>query len=51
MTRTAQAVRRRLEGASYTLCVVTGTRRLDTVLNVARQQPADAMQREQRLRH
>lgn len=43
--------RRQLEGASYTLCVLTGTRQLDTALTVARRQLADAMRREQPLRH
>ncbi|OUC91482.1 DUF5133 domain-containing protein [Streptomyces swartbergensis] len=42
--------RRQLEDASYTLCVVTGTRQLDTALDVARRQLADAMGREQPLR-
>jgi hypothetical protein len=42
--------RRQLEDASYTLCVVTGTRQLDTALCVARRQLADAMKREQPLR-
>ncbi|MGW0477554.1 DUF5133 domain-containing protein [Streptomyces coeruleorubidus] len=43
--------RRQLEDATYTLCVVTGTRQLDTALYVARQQLADAMTCEQPLRH
>lgn len=34
---------RHLEDATYTLCVLTGTRQLDTALFVARRQPADAM--------
>ncbi|WP_051905161.1 DUF5133 domain-containing protein [Streptomyces bicolor] len=34
--------RRQLDDAVYTLCVVTGTRQLDTALCVARQQLADA---------
>lgn len=38
---------RRLEDAAYTLCVITGTRQLDTALFVARRQIADAMRREQ----
>ncbi|NWF30268.1 DUF5133 domain-containing protein [Streptomyces sp. PKU-EA00015] len=42
---------RQFQDASYTLCVVTGTRQLDTALYVARQQLADAMRREQPLRH
>ncbi|MGI5380531.1 DUF5133 domain-containing protein [Streptomyces sp. CA-251387] len=42
--------RRQLEDALYTLCVVTGTRRLDAALYVARQQLADAMTRQQPLR-
>jgi len=33
---------RRLEDATYTLCVVTGTRQLDAALAVARRQLADA---------
>ncbi|MGW7728479.1 DUF5133 domain-containing protein [Streptomyces canus] len=36
MTQTRQEIRRQLEDASYTLCVVASTRRLDTALNVAR---------------
>jgi hypothetical protein len=44
-------IRRQLEDASYTLCVVTGTRQLNTALYVARQQLADAMRREQPLHH
>ncbi|MFF0097261.1 DUF5133 domain-containing protein [Streptomyces canus] len=44
-------IRRRLEDASYALCVVTGTRQLDTALYVARQQLADATRRQQPLRH
>ncbi|MFJ8470051.1 DUF5133 domain-containing protein [Streptomyces swartbergensis] len=43
--------RRQLEDVTYTLCVVTGTRQLDTALYVARQQLADAMTREPPLRH
>lgn len=43
-------IRRLLEDASYTLCVVTGTRQLDTALYVARQQLADAIRRGQPLR-
>lgn len=42
--------RRQLEDASYTLCVVTGTHKLDTALFVARQQLSDAMTRRQPLR-
>jgi hypothetical protein len=42
---------RQLEDVAYTLCVVTGTRQLDTALYVARQQLADAMRRQQPLRH
>jgi hypothetical protein len=42
--------RRQLEDVTYTLCVVTGTRQLDTALYVARQQLADAMTRKQPLR-
>jgi hypothetical protein len=38
---------RRLDDATYTLCVVTGTRRLDTALFVARQQMAAALQQHQ----
>ncbi|MEV3909179.1 DUF5133 domain-containing protein [Streptomyces canus] len=40
-------VTRRLEDATYTLCVVTGTRELDAALSVARRQLADAMARQQ----
>nr|WSY50978.1 DUF5133 domain-containing protein [Streptomyces sp. NBC_00886] len=40
-------VARRLEDATYTLCVVTGTRQLDEALSVARRQLADAMTRQQ----
>ncbi|ATW52358.1 DUF5133 domain-containing protein [Streptomyces peucetius] len=43
--------RRRFEDATYTLCVATGTRQLDTALYVARQQLADAMKPETPLRH
>jgi hypothetical protein len=42
---------RQLEDAAYTLCVATGTRQLDTALSVARRQLAEAMRREQPLRH
>ncbi|MEU9669763.1 DUF5133 domain-containing protein [Streptomyces bobili] len=42
---------RRLEDAAYTLCVITATRQLDTALFVARRQIAEAMRREQPLRH
>ncbi|MGW0704194.1 DUF5133 domain-containing protein [Streptomyces sp. NPDC002867] len=38
--------RRQLQDASYTLCVVTGTRHVETALSVARRQLADAMRRE-----
>ncbi|MFD3503265.1 DUF5133 domain-containing protein [Streptomyces sp. NPDC058676] len=38
---------RQLDDATYTLCVVTGTRQLDTALYVARRQLADAMTRQQ----
>ncbi|KMS73120.1 hypothetical protein ACM01_20400 [Streptomyces viridochromogenes] len=34
---------RRLEGATYTLCVITGTHELGTALFVARQQMAQSM--------
>ncbi|MET9789882.1 DUF5133 domain-containing protein [Streptomyces canus] len=44
-------VARRLEDATYTLCVVTGTRQLDAALSVARRQLADAMTRQQPFRH
>ncbi|WP_331737067.1 DUF5133 domain-containing protein (plasmid) [Streptomyces canus] len=44
-------IRCQLEDASYTLCVVTGTRQLEAALHVARQQLADALHREQPLRH
>ncbi|MEV0938570.1 DUF5133 domain-containing protein [Streptomyces phaeochromogenes] len=40
-------VERRFEDATYTLCVVTGTRQLDAALSVARRQLADAMTRQQ----
>lgn len=43
-------IARRLEDATYTLCVVTGTRQLDTALSVARRQMGEAMGREQLLR-
>ncbi|MDG9709402.1 anti-sigma factor antagonist [Streptomyces sp. DH10] len=36
----SEETRRQLEDASYTLCVVTGTRQLDTALYTARHQPA-----------
>lgn len=42
---------RQLEDATYTLCVATGTRQLDTALLVARRQLAEAMRREPPLRH
>jgi hypothetical protein len=42
---------RQLEDATYTLCVITGTRQLDTALFVARRQLAEARRREQPLRH
>ncbi|MGK5693288.1 DUF5133 domain-containing protein [Streptomyces sp. URMC 128] len=42
---------RRLDDAAYTLCVTTGTRQLDTALFAARRQLAEAMRREQPLRH
>ncbi|MFF5312924.1 DUF5133 domain-containing protein [Streptomyces massasporeus] len=42
-------VAHRLEDATYTLCVVTGTRQLDAALSVARRQLADAMTRHQPL--
>ncbi|MEU6420376.1 DUF5133 domain-containing protein [Streptomyces spiralis] len=42
---------RRLEDAVYTLCVVTGIRRLDTALSVAWRQMAEVMRQEQPLRH
>lgn len=42
-------VARRLEDATYTLCVVTGTRQLDAALSVARRQLADTMTRQQPL--
>ncbi|MFI9569621.1 DUF5133 domain-containing protein [Streptomyces rishiriensis] len=44
-------IRGRLKDASYTLCVVTGTRQLDTALYVARRQLTEAMRHEQPLRH
>ncbi|MFF7845142.1 DUF5133 domain-containing protein [Streptomyces ossamyceticus] len=40
-------VARRLEDATHTLCVVTGTRQLDAALSVARRQLADAKTRQQ----
>ena len=40
-------VARRLEDATYTLCVVTGTRQLDAALSVARRQLAAAMTQQQ----
>ncbi|MER8225880.1 DUF5133 domain-containing protein [Streptomyces sp. NPDC094143] len=42
---------RQLEDATYTLCVITGTRQLDTALFVARRQLAEARKQEQPLRH
>lgn len=42
---------RRLEDATYTLCVVTGTRQLDAALSVARRQLAHAMTRQQPFHH
>ncbi|MFD5017153.1 DUF5133 domain-containing protein [Streptomyces chartreusis] len=36
---------------TYTLCVITGTRQLDTALFVARQQMATTLQRHQPLHH
>ena len=44
-------IRRQLEDASYTKCVVTGTRQLDNALYVARQQLTEAMQGGRPLRH
>ncbi|WP_327344481.1 DUF5133 domain-containing protein [Streptomyces europaeiscabiei] len=44
-------IARRLEDATYTLCVVTGTRELDAALSVARRQLADAMARQQLFHH
>lgn len=40
---------RELEDATYTLCVITGTRQLDTALFVARRQMTEVMRREQPL--
>ncbi|MFD5016693.1 DUF5133 domain-containing protein [Streptomyces chartreusis] len=40
---------RRLDDATYTLCVITGTRQLDTALFVARRQMATALQRQHSL--
>ena len=37
---------RQLEDASYTLCVITGTRQLDTALFVARHQMTAALRRQ-----
>ncbi|MEV0696110.1 DUF5133 domain-containing protein [Streptomyces sp. NPDC050388] len=42
---------RRLEDATYTLCVLTGTHQLDTALYAARRQPADAVTRQQPPHH
>ncbi|MFF8925919.1 DUF5133 domain-containing protein [Streptomyces longwoodensis] len=42
---------RRLEDAAYTLCVVTGTRQLDTALYVARRQLTDSLARQQPCHH
>jgi hypothetical protein len=42
---------RQLTDATYTLCVITGTRQLDTALFVARRQLAEVRRREQSLRH
>ncbi|MFJ9752528.1 DUF5133 domain-containing protein [Streptomyces chartreusis] len=39
----------RLDDAAYTLCVITGTRQLDTALFIARQQMTAALQRQQPL--
>ncbi|MFF5523163.1 DUF5133 domain-containing protein [Streptomyces coeruleorubidus] len=36
-------IKRQLDDASYTLCVLTGTRQLDMALSTARRQLADAM--------
>jgi hypothetical protein len=41
---------RQLGDATYTLCVITGTRQLDAALVVARRQMGEAMGREQALR-
>ncbi|MFJ3309487.1 DUF5133 domain-containing protein [Streptomyces sp. NPDC086549] len=38
---------RQLEDVAYTLCVITGTGRLDTALSVARRQLIDAMAQQQ----
>ncbi|SFY53597.1 hypothetical protein STEPF1_06880 [Streptomyces sp. F-1] len=46
----ADAVRR-LDDVTYTLCVVTGTRQLDTALFVARRQLADSLARRQPFRY
>ncbi|MFG1665004.1 DUF5133 domain-containing protein [Streptomyces sp. Y7] len=43
-------IARQLDNATYTLCVITGTRQLDTALFVARRQVAEAMRRQQPLR-
>lgn len=42
-------IARKLEDATYTLCVITGTRQLDTALSVAHRQLDEAMGREQPL--
>ncbi|MEV5880205.1 DUF5133 domain-containing protein [Streptomyces sp. NPDC052101] len=39
-------IARNLEDVTYTLCVVTGTRQLDTALYVARRQLADGPRRQ-----
>ncbi|MEU9575532.1 DUF5133 domain-containing protein [Streptomyces massasporeus] len=46
----SERTRCQLEDASYTLCVVTGTRQLDQALYVARRHLADAMRRKPPLR-
>jgi hypothetical protein len=42
-------IARKLDDTTYTLCVITGTRQLDTALSVAHRQMAQAMGREQPL--
>ncbi|MEU6070714.1 DUF5133 domain-containing protein [Streptomyces sp. NPDC047082] len=44
-------IARQLEDATYTLCVLTGTRQLDAALYVARRQLAAAMAQNGSLHH
>ncbi|MGI5405285.1 DUF5133 domain-containing protein [Streptomyces chartreusis] len=50
-THPSAVTARRLDDVIYTLCVITGTRQLDTALFVARRQIATALQRQQPLHH